>query len=79
SKKIIQSIEENSRFDLGSYIDSAMAMANQQINREWVKGISSYGQLDRLTMVGIYPLSDNLVIRSNLGGQLAVKVGTIEF
>ncbi|MBN8667821.1 MAG: DUF4403 family protein [Chitinophagales bacterium] len=79
SKKIIQSIEENSRFDLGSYIDSAMAMANQQINREWVKGISSYGQLDRLTMVGIYPLSDKLVIRSNLGGQLAVKVGTIEF
>lgn len=79
SGKIIQEIEKQSRFDLGSYLDTAMVMANQQMNREWVKGISSTGQLETLSLVGIYPLSEKLVIRSNLSGQLAVKVGTIEF
>lgn len=79
SKKIIHSIEASSRFDLGAYIDSAMTMANQQMNREWIKGISSYGKMDKLTLVGIYPLSDKLVIRSNLAGNLAIRVGTIEY
>lgn len=79
NKKIISEIERSSRFDLSAYIDSAMQISNAQMNREWVKGVSSYGNLDKLEIIGIYPQTEKLVIRSNISGNLALKVGTIEF
>lgn len=79
SKRIINEVTKQTRFDLNTYIGSAKVQINQQLNREWVKGISSKGKIDDIQLIGIYPLGQALVIRSNCSGDLAVKVDSIDF
>ena len=68
SRRIINEISKYTRFDLNSYIDSAKLSINQQLNHEWIKGISSFGQINDIQLIGIYPLGQSLVIRSNCTG-----------
>lgn len=79
SRRIINEISRYTRFDLNTYIDSAKGSINQQLNREWVKGIRSFGRIDEIDLIGIYPLSQSLVIRSNCSGDLSVKMESIDF
>jgi hypothetical protein len=79
SRRIINEISRYTRFDLGAYIDSAKGSINQQLNREWVNGIRSFGRIDEIDLIGIYPLSQSLVIRSNCSGDLSVKMESIDF
>ena len=79
SRRIINEIGRNTRFDLNNYIDSARLRINEQLNQEWIKGIRSYGQIDEIQLIGIYPLNQSLVIRSNCSGDLSVKVESIDF
>ena len=78
-KKITKEISKAARFELGSYIDTARTTINQQLNQEWKKGIRSYGNINEITLVGIYPLQKNLVIRTNCSGTLSMKVESIDF
>ena len=77
NKKISNELKKYSRFDVGSYIDSAKMTMNQQLNKEWVSGIKSYGQIHEMKLIGVYPVSKHLVIRSNCSGELAILVETI--
>ena len=79
NKKIINEISRYARNDLTSFIDTARNGINQQLNREWIKGVRGYGQINDLKLVGIYPLLEHLVIRSNCSGDLTVKVESIQF
>jgi hypothetical protein len=79
NKKISNEIGKYARFDLTGYIDTAKAQINQQLNREWIKGIRSYGAINDIRLMGIFPLTRNLVIRSNCTGNLSVKVESINF
>lgn len=79
SKRIINEVAKQTRFDLNTYIDSAKVQINQQLNREWVKGVSSKGKIDDIQLIGIYPLGQALVIRSNCSGELAVRMNSIDF
>ena len=79
NNRIINELRKYSKFDLSNYVDSAKATINQQLNREWMKGISSYGQINDIRIVNIYPLRDHLVIRSNCSGILAVKIDAGSF
>ena len=79
NKKIINEISRYARYDLTSFIDTARSGINQQLNREWIKGVRGYGQINDLKLVGIYPLLEHLVIRSNCSGDLTVKVESIQF
>ncbi len=78
-KKITKEISEQARFDLGQYIDTAKVNMNQQLNQEWIKGIRSTGNIKDIKLIGIYPMQQHLVIRSNCTGNLAVKVESINF
>ena len=78
-KKITKEISKNARFELGNYIDSAKLSMGQQLNQEWVKGIRSYGNISDIKLIGIYPMQQHLVIRSNCSGDLSVKVESINF
>ncbi|MES1215650.1 MAG: DUF4403 family protein [Bacteroidota bacterium] len=77
SKRITNELKKYSRFELTSYIDSAKVMVNQQLNKEWITGIKSYGQINDIKLIGIYPVSKHLVIRSNCSGDLAILVESI--
>jgi hypothetical protein len=79
NRKIINELNKNSRFDLGSYIDNAKAMINQQLNKEWVKGIMSSGNIDQIRIADIYPLRDHLVVRSHCSGVLSVRADVAGF
>ena len=79
SKKILTEISKYSKYDLSSFIDTAKINVNQQLNQEWVKGIRSYGSIDDIKLIGIYPLTQFLVIRSNCTGLLSVKVESVDF
>lgn len=79
NKKISNEIGKYTRFDLSSYIDSAKVNINNQLNHEWMKGIRSYGSINEISLLGIYPLSQHLIIRSNCTGSLSVKVESIDF
>lgn len=79
NRRIITEISKGTRFDLNAYIDSAKLTINKQLNHEWIKGISSSGKIDDIRLIGIYPLGQSLVIRSNCTGNLSVKVESIDF
>jgi len=74
SRRIINELTKYTKFDLTAYINSAIATVNQQLNKEWIKGIQSYGIMDDIKIVGIYPLREHLVVRSNCSGNLSVKI-----
>lgn len=79
SRKIIDEITESTKFDLSSYIDTAKVRISEQLNQEWVKGVSSEGKINDIQLMGLYPLGKSLVIRSNFTGDLAVKIESIDF
>jgi hypothetical protein len=79
TKKILNEITKYTKYDLTSYLDSAKMGVNQQLNREWVKGIRSNGVIQDIKLIAIYPLSQFLVIRSNCTGLLSVKVESVDF
>jgi len=79
NKKIIKEISKNARFELGAYIDTAKLTINKELNKEWVKGIRSYGNIKDISLIGIYPMQQHLIIRSNCAGDLSVKVESINF
>jgi len=78
-KKITKEIAKNTRFELGGYIDTAKVTLNEQLNRELVSGVRSYGNIKDIKLIGIYPMQQHLVIRSNCTGELSVKVESIQF
>ncbi len=79
NKKIVTEISRYARYDLTAYIDTAKTTINQQLNREWIKGIESRGNITDLKLAGIYPMDKHLIIRSNCSGNLSVKVETVDF
>jgi len=78
-KKITKEISSYARFELGAYIDSAKNSMNQELNRELIRGIRSYGHIRDIKLAGIYPMQQHLIIRSNCDGNLAVKVESVNF
>jgi hypothetical protein len=79
SRRIITEISKYTRYDLTSFIDTAKTGINQQLNHEWIKGVRSYGNIEDIKLIGIYPLSRFLVIRSNCTGILSVQVESADF
>src|SRR5687768_13626842 len=79
SRRIINEISRYARFDLTSYVDTAKLLMNQHLNREWVKGIKSMGLMNEVKIIGFYPMSDYLIIRSNASGSLMLRVESINF
>lgn len=79
SRKVINEISKYTRYDLTSFIDTAKISINQQLNQEWIKGISSSGHVDEIKLISICPFSRFLMIRSNCTGNLSVKVESADF
>ena len=79
NRKIINEISKYAQYDLGAYIDTAKNKITEQLNMEWIKGIRGVGRIDDLKLMGIFPFSQFLVIRSNCTGNLSVRVDAIPF
>ena len=79
NKRIVNELKKYSRFDLTSYINTAIISINQQLNKEWTRGIQSNGRMDEIKILNFYPLREHLIIRSNCSGALSVKVDAASF
>ncbi|HEY2720862.1 MAG TPA: DUF4403 family protein, partial [Chitinophagaceae bacterium] len=79
TRKIINELKKYTRFDLSSYVDSAITVVNQQLNREWIKGIQSIGKIEELKIINIYPLREHLIVRSSCSGNLLVRIDAASF
>ena len=79
NRKIINEISHYAQYDLGAYIDTAKNKITEQLNMEWIKGVRGVGRIDDLKLMGIFPFSQFLVIRSNCTGNLSVRVDAIPF
>jgi len=73
-RKIAREIGKYARFELGNYIDNAKVTVNTQLNQEWMPGIRSFGNINDIRLIRMYPMQQHLVIRSNCEGDLSVKV-----
>src|SRR4029078_3492626 len=71
NRRIVNEISKYTRFDLSQYIETAKAMMNAQLNKEWMPGIRSNGVVNDLKLTGIYPMNQYLIIRSNCSGFLS--------
>lgn len=78
-KKITKEISKYASFELGAYIDTAKTTINEQLNQELIKGVRSFGTIKDIKLIGIYPMQQHLVIRSNCAGDLSVKVESVNF
>ena len=78
NRRIINEIASRSKFDLSKYIDTAMTLINNHLNKEWIEGINSSGLVKGLKITGIYPLEEYLIIRSNASGTLTIKADAID-
>ena len=74
NRRIINDLKKYTRFDLSSYIDSAIISLNQQLNKEWMRGIQSRGNVNDIKIENVYPLREHLIIRSNCNGNFSVKI-----
>jgi hypothetical protein len=79
NRRIVNELKKYSRFDLSTYIYTAITATNQQLNKEWLKGIQTTGKMDDVKISSIYPLREHLIIRSNYTGSLAVRVDPVSF
>ncbi|HYC40776.1 MAG TPA: DUF4403 family protein [Chitinophagaceae bacterium] len=79
NRKISNEIARQARFDLSAWVDTARVTVNRQLNREWAPGVRSQGALQLLRIAGIYPTKDRLVIRAQCGGDLFMKVESLDF
>ena len=79
NKRIVNELKKYSRFDLTSYINTAITSIDQQLNKEWMKGIQSNGKIDEIKIVNFYPLREHLIVRSKCSGTLSVKVDSANF
>lgn len=79
NRKILNELKKYSRFDLTDYINTAISTFNQQLNRDWIKGIQSAGRIEEMKIIKIYPLREHLVIRGNCSGNLSIRMDSINF
>jgi hypothetical protein len=79
NKKITDEISRNTKFDLTSFLDSTQMALNQQLNREWMPGVRSYSNISNMNLIGVYPLSQYLVLRSNCSGLLSMQINSANF
>ncbi len=79
NRRIINDLKKYTKFDLSSYINSAVTSINQQLNKEWIKGIQSNGKMEEIKIENIYPLREHLIIRSNCSGNLSIKIDAGNF
>jgi hypothetical protein len=77
NKRITNELKKYSRFDLTGYIDSAKTSVTQQLNKEWMSGIRSYGHINEMKLIGLYPVSKYLVIRSNCSGEFSMLIDSV--
>ncbi|MBS1620714.1 MAG: DUF4403 family protein [Bacteroidetes bacterium] len=79
NRKIVNEISRFTKFDLSAMMDSTQMTFNRQINREWFRGIQSYGAIMDVNLQEIQPLQQSLLLRIRCRGLLGIRVNSANF
>lgn len=79
SKKIIAEIEKLAKYDLKQLMNDAAKNIDQQLNREFMKGVRGAGTITEMQIAAIIPQSNWLMVRANATGNFGLTVSGADF
>lgn len=79
NKKITRRLNEAARFELNTYLAQLQNAMNNGLNRNLGRGITTNGQVNRLTVTEILPQPGYLFVRMFAAGQMNVLVNELVF
>jgi hypothetical protein len=75
--KIRKTIRGNSYLDIASFLTTNKTMIDQQLNREWMPGISSAGTLKEAKIIGMLVTRQNIQLQIFISGELKLLGGNL--
>ncbi|WP_018629146.1 DUF4403 family protein [Niabella aurantiaca] len=78
SRKITGQIEKMAKYDLSTLLTTAKTNMEQQLNRQFIKGVTGAGTVKDITVAGIFPQSNWLAVRAYCSGDFLLKVTEID-
>ena len=72
--QICKKIEEKSNFDLSPFLQDAKKEITTSLNQDLEKNVHLKGEVDKLLLNELFPLKNNLFIRSTIHGKLKLKI-----
>jgi hypothetical protein len=75
--KIRKTIQGKTYLDIGELVNANRAQAEQQMNREIVKGIYSYGKLKEAKIIGLLVTSKGIQVQVFIAGDLTIATGNL--
>ena len=78
SKKITHEIEKMASYDLTEILNTAKVNMRQQLNREFIKGVSATGNITDISVAGIFPQTSWLAVRAYCSGELLLNISGMD-
>jgi hypothetical protein len=75
--KIRKTIQGKTYLDIGELVNANRAQAEQQMNREIIKGIYSYGKLKEAKIIGLLVTSKDIQVQVFIAGDLTIATGNL--
>ncbi|HRQ51810.1 MAG TPA: DUF4403 family protein [Agriterribacter sp.] len=79
NRRIINTLNQYSYFNITAYADTLLSKVNVQLNQQWQRSVSSEGAVNSLQVIAIYPFTESLVLRCNIKGELALRIDAFDF
>ncbi|MGV3528806.1 MAG: DUF4403 family protein [Flavisolibacter sp.] len=78
NRKIRTEMEKYTRFSLTDYYGTATKAIEAQINKEWTRGVKSFGKVNQLDVLSVEALPDHLLIRTQCAGKLGFLISDLD-
>lgn len=75
--KIRKTIQGKSYLDINALLNANKTMIDQQMNREWIKGLRSSGTLREARIIGMLVTRQNLQLQVFINGELKLSGGNL--
>ena len=77
NRKILNTLQTYSHFDLNPYEKTFVDQINQQVTREIYPGVTLFGSVQSISLSRIQPLKEKLIARITSAGYLGLRVNKI--
>ncbi|ANH83829.1 hypothetical protein A8C56_09905 [Niabella ginsenosidivorans] len=78
SKKITHEIEKMAKYDLTETLNTVKDNIRQQLNQEFIKGVSGTGSVNDISVAGIFPQTNWLAVRAYCNGNLILNISGMD-
>jgi hypothetical protein len=75
--KIRKTIQGKTYLDIAAFLNANKVMIDQQMNREWIKGVYSAGNLKEAKIIGMLVTKQNIQVQVFIAGELKLMGGNL--